>query len=61
MIRARVAAQRLKTEVPRVYRAMQHAYREGHLIEREFDYLLEGLILAERNNDGTYAPKCLSK
>jgi hypothetical protein len=54
MIRARVAARELKMEAPRVYRKMQHAYRDGHLLDREFDFLLERLILAEKNNDGIY-------
>lgn len=51
MICQRRAAQILKTEVPRMYRALQQAYGKGLLVGREFDYLLERLIGAEASKD----------
>ncbi|KAH8909463.1 hypothetical protein BR93DRAFT_965563 [Coniochaeta sp. PMI_546] len=51
MIRQRRAAQILKTEVPRMFRALQKAYRKGLLVDREFDCLLERLIGAEASKD----------
>ncbi|KAB5513542.1 hypothetical protein GE09DRAFT_932134, partial [Coniochaeta sp. 2T2.1] len=41
----------LKLKVPRLYRILQQAYRERILCEREFDYLLERLIIADANKD----------
>jgi hypothetical protein len=54
MIRERRAAKVLKIEAPRTYRALQQACRKGLPFEREFDYLLERLMLAEVNKDGMY-------
>ncbi|KAJ9148803.1 hypothetical protein NKR19_g5836 [Coniochaeta hoffmannii] len=51
MVRQRRAAQILKTEVPRIYRALRQAHGKGLLVGREFDYLLERLICAEASKD----------
>lgn len=57
MVRQRRAAQILKTEVPRIYRALRQAHGKGLLVGREFDYLLERLICAEASKDSML---CLS-
>ncbi len=55
MVRQKRAAQVLKTEAPRIYHALQQAYKDGLLLERQFDYLLERLVHAEAKSDGIYA------
>ncbi|KAK4095944.1 hypothetical protein N658DRAFT_435697 [Parathielavia hyrcaniae] len=51
MFRQKRAAKSLKTETRSTLVLLQRAYRNGLLLERQFDFLFERLMRAEAHND----------
>ncbi|KAL2168263.1 hypothetical protein VTG60DRAFT_231 [Thermothelomyces hinnuleus] len=51
IVRKKRAGKTLETEAKSTYILLQHAYRKGLLLEREFDNLFERLMRTEAYND----------